>query len=145
WDGLDVVLPNRYFLENGVTNWTKADMRKREVLKVGVSYDADSREVEKILLDIVNEHSQTLKNPAPLVIFRNFGDNALEFEIYYWIELKKSSGMKVSSDLRHHIAAVFKREGIEIPFPQSVIHIDSGEAREIGEIQETNEAENVKL
>ncbi|MBQ7268133.1 MAG: mechanosensitive ion channel, partial [Synergistaceae bacterium] len=119
WDGLDVVLPNRYFLENGVTNWTKADMRKREVLKVGVSYDADSREVEKILLDIVNEHSQTLKNPAPLVIFRNFGDNALEFEIYYWIELKKSSGMKVSSDLRHHIAAVFKREGIEIPFPQS--------------------------
>ena len=145
WDGLDVVLPNRYFLENGVTNWTKADMRKREVLKVGVSYDADSREVEKILLDIVNEHSQTLKNPAPLVIFRNFGDNALEFEIYYWIELKKSSGMKVSSDLRHHIAAVFKREGIEIPFPQSVIHIDSSEAREIGEIQETNEAENVKL
>ena len=145
WDGLDVVLPNRYFLENGVTNWTKADMRKREVLKVGVSYDADSREVEKILLDIVNEHSQTLKNPAPLVIFRNFGDNALEFEIYYWIELKKSSGMKVSSDLRHHIAAVFKREGIEIPFPQSVIHIDSGEAREIGEIQETQEAENVKL
>ncbi|MBQ3458769.1 MAG: mechanosensitive ion channel, partial [Synergistaceae bacterium] len=145
WDGLDVVLPNRYFLENGVTNWTKADMRKREVLKVGVSYDADSREVEKILLDIVNEHSQTLKNPAPLVIFRNFGDNALEFEIYYWIELKKSSGMKVSSDLRHHIAAVFEREGIEIPFPQSVIHIDSGEAREIGEIQETQEAENVKL
>ena len=145
WDGLDVVLPNRYFLENGVTNWTKADMRKREVLKVGVSYDADSREVEKILLDIVNEHSQTLKNPAPLVIFRNFGDNALEFEIYYWIELKKSSGMKVSSDLRHHIAAVFKREGIEIPFPQSVIHIDSSEAREIGEIQETQEAENVKL
>ena len=123
WDGFDVVLPNRYFLENSVTNWTKSDLKKRELLKVGVSYDADSREVEKLLQEIVSEHGQVLKNPAPLVIFKNFGDSALEFEIYYWIELRKSSGMKVSSDLRHHIAAVFKREGIGIPYPQRDIHI----------------------
>lgn len=123
WDGFDVILPNRYFLENNVTNWTKTDLRKREVLKVGVSYDCDSREVEKLLLGIVSEHSQVLKNPAPFVIFKNFGDSALEFEIYYWIELRKSSGMKVSSDLRHHISAVFKREGINIPYPQRDIHI----------------------
>ena len=123
WDGFDVVMPNRYFLENSVTNWTKTDLRKREILKVGVSYDADSREVEKILMDIVTEHSQVLKYPAPFVIFRNFGDSSLEFEVYYWIELRKSSGIKVSSDLRHHIAAVFKREGINIPYPQRDIHI----------------------
>ena len=123
WDGFDVVLPNRYFLENSVTNWTKSDLRKREVLKVSVSYDADSREVEKILLDVVNGHSSVLKNPAPFVIFKNFGDDGLEFEIYYWIELRKSSGIKVSSDMRHHIAAVFKREGIDIPYPQRVIHV----------------------
>ena len=125
WDGLDVVLPNRYFLENSVTNWTGSDLKKREILKVGVSYDADSREVEKILLDVVNGHSSVLKNPAPFVIFKNFGDDALEFEIYYWIELRKASGAKVSSDMRHHIAAVFKREGIGIPYPQRDIHIIS--------------------
>ena len=123
WDGLDVVLPNRYFLENSVTNWTGSDLKKREILKVGVSYDADSREVERILLDVVNGHSSVLKNPAPFVIFKNFGDDALEFEIYYWIELRKSSGAKVSSDMRHHIAAVFKREGINIPYPQRDVHI----------------------
>ena len=123
WDGFDVVLPNRYFLENSVTNWTKSDLKKREILSVSVSYDADSRAVEKILLDVVNGHSQVLKNPAPFVIFRNFGDDGLEFEIYYWIELRKSSGLKVSSDMRHHIAAVFKREGINIPYPQRDIHI----------------------
>ena len=117
WDGLDVVLPNRYFLENSVTNWTGSDLKKREILKVGVSYDVDSREVEKIL------HSSVLKNPAPFVIFKNFGDDALEFEVYFWIELRKSSGAKVSSDLRHHISAVFRREGIGIPYPQRDIHI----------------------
>ena len=123
WDGFDVILPNRYFLENSVTNWTKSDLRKREVLKVGVSYDANSREVEKILLDVTKEHSQVLKNPAPFVIFKNFGDSALEFEIYFWIELRTSTGAKVSSDIRHHIMAVFAREGISIPYPQSDVHI----------------------
>ena len=123
WDGFDVILPNRYFLENTVTNWTKSDPKKREVLTVGVSYDSDSREVEKLLMDIVKDHSKVLKDPAPFVIFKNFGDNALEFEVYYWIDLRTSSGMKVSSDMRHHIAAVFNREGINIPFPQRDIHI----------------------
>ncbi|MBQ7544108.1 MAG: mechanosensitive ion channel [Synergistaceae bacterium] len=123
WDGLDVVLPNRYFLENSVTNWTGSDLKKRELLKVSVSYDADSREVEQLLLDIANGHSSVLKNPAPFVIFKNFGDDGLEFEIYYWIELRKASGAKVSSDMRHHIAAVFKREGINIPYPQRDVHI----------------------
>ncbi|MBR0150403.1 MAG: mechanosensitive ion channel [Synergistaceae bacterium] len=123
WDGLDVVLPNRYFLENSVTNWTGTDLKKREVLKVSVSYDADTREVERILLDVVNGHSQVLKNPSPFVIFKNFGDDGLEFEIYYWFELRKGSGAKISSDMRHHISAVFKREGIGIPYPQRDIHI----------------------
>ena len=123
WDGFDVILPNRYFLENSVTNWTKSDLKKREILKIGVSYDADTREVEKILLDVAKGHSQVLKNPAPFVIFRNFGDSSLEFEIYYWIELRTSSGLKVSSDMRHHIMAVFQREGINIPYPQRDIHI----------------------
>ena len=132
WDGFDVVMPNRYFLENSVTNWTKSDLKKREILKVSVSYDADTRSVEKILLDITKEHSQVLKNPAPLVIFKNFGDSSLEFEIYYWIELRTSSGMKVSSDIRHHIMAVFQREGISIPYPQRDVHIindEKGEAK----------------
>lgn len=123
WDGFDVILPNRYFLENTVTNWTKSDPKKREVLKVGVSYDSDSREVEKLLLDTVKDHSKVLKDPAPFVIFKNFGDDALEFEVYYWFDLRTSSGMKISSDLRHHILFVFNREGINIPYPQRDIHI----------------------
>ena len=143
WDGFDVVLPNRYFLENSVTNWTKSDLKKREILKIGVSYDADTRQVEKLLLDIVNGHSSVLKNPAPFVIFKNFGDSALEFEIYYWIELRKSSGLKVSSDMRHHIAAVFKREGINIPYPQRDIHIinDSNDSKIIELDKKDSESE----
>ena len=123
WDGLDVILPNRYFLENTVTNWTRADPKKRASVEVGVSYDSDSREVEKLLMDVVKDHSKVLKDPAPYVIFKNFGNDALEFEVYYWIDLRAASSVKVASDIRHHILAVFNREGINIPFPQRDIHI----------------------
>ena len=90
---------------------------------------ADTREVEKLLLEVVKGHSSVLKEPAPFVIFKNFGDSGLDFEIYYWLELRKSSGLKASSDMRHHIASVFKREGINIPYPQRDIHIISDERR----------------
>ena len=123
WDGFDVVLPNRYFLENSVTNWTGTDTRKREVLKIGVSYDSDSRKVEELLLGVVKGHSKILKDPAPFVIFKDFADSSLNFEVYYWFDLKQASGMKISSDMRHHISALFKKEGIEIPFPQRVVHV----------------------
>lgn len=123
WDGVDVILPNRHFLENSVTNWTGKDVRKREILKVSVSYDADSRRVEELLREVVRSHSKVLKDPAPFVVFRDFGDDGLEFEIYYWFELRVSSGLTISSDMRHHIAALFKREEINIPYPQRDVHI----------------------
>ena len=142
WDGLDVVLPNRYFLENTVTNWTGTDLKKREILKVSVSYDSDSRKVEKLLLDVVSGHSNVLKNPAPFVLFKNFGDDGLEFEVYYWFELRKGSGAKISSDMRHHILAVFNREGIEIPYPQRVLHIAANNNAQIPEAD--NDGESAK-
>ena len=148
WDGFDVVLPNRYFLENSVTNWTGSDMKKRELLKVGVAYNSDTRKVEELLNDIVKGHSKILKDPAPMVIFKNFGESALEFEIYYWIDLKQAAGIKVSSDLRHHIASVFNREGIEIPFPQRVVHTRNYEPPKIEEDENQKadvEEEAVKL
>lgn len=123
WDGLDVVLPNRYFLENSVTNWTGTDLKKREILKVSVGYESDTRQVEDLLMEAATGHSSVLKNPAPFVIFKNFGDDGLEFELYYWFELRKGSGAKISSDMRHRITTMFRREGINIPYPQRDIHI----------------------
>ena len=123
WDGLDVVLPNRYFLENSVTNWTGSDLKKREILKISVGYESDTRKVEELLMEAATGHSSVLKNPAPFVIFKNFGDDGLEFEVYYWFELRKGSGAKISSDMRHRITAMFRREGINIPYPQRDIHI----------------------
>ena len=99
WDGLDVILPNRYFLENSVTNWTGSDMKRRNILKVQVSYDSDTRQVEKLLLKVVKSHSKVLNDPAPFVVFSDFDASGLNFDLYFWIDLREASGAKVASAL----------------------------------------------
>ena len=111
-------MPNRYLLENRVTNWTGSDAKKRDTLKVGVSYDSDSRHVEELLLKVLKDHSKVLKDPAPFVLFQGFGDSSLDFTLYFWVDLSTASSTKVASDMRHHILSLFRQEGVDIPYPQ---------------------------
>ena len=123
WESFDVIVPNRYLLENRVTNWTGSDVKKREVLKVRVACGTDTRHVEELLMKVIRDHSKALKDPAPFVLFRDFGAGSLEFEMYYWVDLMAASTMKVASDMRHHIASLFRQEGIDIPFPRTDVYL----------------------
>ncbi|MBQ7262593.1 MAG: mechanosensitive ion channel [Synergistaceae bacterium] len=125
WDHFDVILPNRTLLEGRVTNWTGADTKKREVVSVMAAYASDTRKVEELLLRAMKDHSKVLKDPAPFVLLKELGDSGLEFEAYFWVDLKQAVGPKVASDMRHHIVALFRSEGIEIPYPQRDVRIVS--------------------
>ena len=124
WDGLDVILPNRYFLENSVTNWTGSDMKKRNTFRVQVSYNSDTRQVEKLLMKVVKSHSKVLNDPAPFVVFSDFDASGLNFDVYFWIDLREASAVKVASDMRHYIFSLFNEEGVAFPFPQLDVHLD---------------------
>ena len=87
-------------------------------MKVGVSYDSDSRHVEELLLKVLKDHSKVLKDPAPFVLFQGFGDSSLDFTLYFWVDLSTASSTKVASDMRHHILSLFRQEGVDIPYPQ---------------------------
>ncbi|MBR0045185.1 MAG: mechanosensitive ion channel [Synergistaceae bacterium] len=146
WDGLDVILPNRYFLENSVTNWTGSDMKRRNILKVQVSYDSDTRQVEKLLLKVVKSHSKVLNDPAPFVVFSDFDASGLNFDLYFWIDLREASAAKVASDMRHYIFSLFNEEGVAFPFPQLDVHLDklekpAAEQDADAEVEEVQEAE----
>ena len=146
WDGLDVILPNRYFLENSVTNWTGSDMKRRNILKVQVSYSSDTRQVEKLLLKVVKSHSKVLNDPAPFVVFSDFDASGLNFDLYFWIDLREASAAKVASDMRHYIFSLFNEEGVAFPFPQLDVHLDKLEKPAAGqdadaEVEEVQEAE----
>jgi small-conductance mechanosensitive channel len=125
------MVPNSLLLENKVTNWTGESPTMRRVVKVGVAYGSPTREVADILHQAAAEHGLVLKEPAPMVIFEDFGDSALIFALYFWVDLAKSSGMQIQSDLRFMLEKRLGEAGISIAFPQRDIHLESARPLQI--------------
>ncbi len=125
FDNVDVLVPNSYFLNNKIINWTHTDQKMRVKVNVGVAYGSDVREVERLLYRAVSEHTRVLKNPEPYVLFREFGPSSLDFTVYFWIDMAVASTVKVPSDVRYRLVALFEDAGITIAFPQMDVHLDS--------------------
>ena len=131
FDNIDVLMPNSYFLNNKIVNWTLTDQKIRLRINVGVSYRSDPRKVEELLLLAANDHTRVLRNPEPFVVFREFGPSALEFTLFFWIDMTTASTLKVSSDLRFRLVALFEKHGIRVAFPQMDVHLDTSSPAEL--------------
>lgn len=126
FDGVEILVPNSMLLEKSVTNVTLSDPRSRLTVRVGVAYGSPTRETERLIADVIQAHPHVLKDPAPRVLFEDFGDSALVFNAYFWVELRedRDSGAIVS-DIRHRIDERCREAGIEIAFPQRDVHLDT--------------------
>jgi len=122
WQRASVIVPNGELLTTAVVNWTHADRRGRFEVAIGVAYGSDVEKVKEILLEVANEHPRVLADPAPWVLFMNFGGSSLDFELrgYTWDVMRRNG---CASDLRFAIDKRFREENIEIPFPQHVVHM----------------------
>lgn len=126
FDRADVIVPNSELITAKVTNWMLRDPFGRILIPIGVSYDADVEKAYNILLDIALNHPMVVKKhrqmSEPKVLFRKFGDSALELELRCFIK-DIDQRLNVISELNFAIVAAFRREGIEIPFPQRVVTV----------------------
>jgi len=124
-DGVHLLVPNSYLLENTVTNWTLVDQLLRTTVRVGVAYGSDVQLVTKLLNQAADEQSKVLKTPPKNVIFDDFGDNSLAFDLNVWVHANNESGLRgIRSDLRYRIDQLFGDAGVVIAFPQRDIHLD---------------------
>ena len=125
-ENIHILVPNSSFLEKNITNWTLSDRRIRSKVTTGVIYGSPVREVERLLLKAVAEDEKTLKWPEPFVIFNDFGDNALIFDVYFWIHVNQTIERKlIESSIRFRIDGLFREAGIVIAFPQQDVHLDT--------------------
>ncbi len=125
-ENVDIIVPNSSFLEKNVINWTLSDDRYRAQISVGVAYGSPTEEVTRLIRKAVEDHPRVLKQPDPIVLFADFGNNSLDFEVHFWIRMRRLMDRRiVASDLRYRVDEMFREAGIVIAFPQRDVHLDS--------------------
>lgn len=128
FDGIDMLIPNSVFLERTVTNWTLSDQLLRFSVMVGIAYGSPIDTAMRLVREAVSDHLAVLKVPLPLVLLEDFGDNALQLRVDYWLDISlQDNSRQVSSEIRLGIEKRFAEHGIAIPFPQRNVHLDSRE------------------
>lgn len=128
WDRTSIIVPNSELLSSKVENTGYHDQTGRLVLPIGVDYKADPEQVKALLLQategvegIVRE-GQVIGLTGPWVLFTDFGDSALQFELRAYVE-DLNSKMGIASQLRYRIFKLFSEADINIPFPQSDVWV----------------------
>ena len=119
-DNKVLIIPNHKFLTSILYHWTENGTLTKESIHFGVSYDTDVILLELIVIEITNAHPNILKKPEPFLLFEDFGESALMFQLFFSMN-KSFEANIVKSDLRFKIFEKLKAVNIEIPFPQRVV------------------------
>jgi small-conductance mechanosensitive channel len=123
-DGVHLLVPNSQMLERVVINWTLIDRDFRTTVRVGVAYGSPVRKVEELLYRAAGEQKDVMQKPAPLVIFEDYGDSALIFDLFFWCRATSERELRtIRSDIRYRINEFFADHGIVIAFPQRDVHL----------------------
>lgn len=117
-----VIVPNSKFISGDVVNWSHITTSTRFQVTVGVAYGSDVSLVKKCLLQAASEEKGIETKPVPFVRFKDFGESALIFEVFFWTK-ETFTVENMKSDLRFKIDQLFRENNIQIPFPQRDLHI----------------------
>ena len=122
-DNIRIIIPNSELITGRVVNWSHGDGQIRLRVPVGVSYRSDVQLVQKLLLEVASANESVLENPAPAVIFVEFGESALNFELRVWTRELLDRPGRLTSQLNFSIWEKFREHDIEIPYPQRDLYL----------------------
>jgi len=136
-DDVEVTVPNAVMANAKIVNESGGPWEKERIrVPVGVAYGSDVDEVCEVLAAVAVNHAEVVKQPAPRVRMRAFSNSSLDFELLAWIDRPVLRG-RIRHDLLKGIYNAFIEHGIEIPFPQTDIHL-----RSMPEVSEPSEEKN---
>ncbi len=117
-DGREFLIPNEDFVTQRVINWSYSNDEVRLDVEFGVAYASDPHKVIALALEAVKSVTRILPAPHPVCHLKGFGDSSLDFTLRFWIRDPVDGLANVRGQVLLALWDVFKREGIEIPFPQ---------------------------
>ena len=119
FDNKEVIIPNGSLANSDIVNMSTQETRRAE-LNVGVAYGTNIKQAKEIILNIFENDPRALKEPAPFVALNNFGDSSLDIVVRVWAKSSEMWPMYFAG--MESINSEFEKHGIEIPFPQRVVH-----------------------
>ncbi len=124
-----VILPNSELTSNSVVNWTYNKRPSRFHIDFGVDYSTNITELMDILKEVARSTPRVLVTPEPFVRFTDFGESSLRFGVYFYThDIFRAEHIK--SVMRIEILKKLTERGINIPFPQRVVHFNKDENRD---------------
>lgn len=126
-NGREAIVPNEMLLTQRVESLSLADPRVSQSTVVSVGYDSDVEQVSRLLLEAAQRQPRVLAEPGPSAALSAFGADGLEFTLSYWIEDPDKGVLGLRSAINKDILASFRAHGIEIPYPQRVMHVTQDE------------------
>ena len=126
--GRESIVPNEMMVTQRVENLSLADRRVWQSTTVGVEYGCDVEQVQALLRQAALSSPRVLREPAPFVGLTAFGADALEFTVGYWMGEPESGSLGLRSEINVAILKTLRAHGIDIPFPQRVLHSPSAPA-----------------
>ena len=126
FDGNHIQIPNAVIYKGTIKNLT-ANPKMRGQFTLGIGYDADCQQAQRLALELIGEHPNVLKEPEPLVLVDELGSATVNLKVYFWINVESTSVIKMASVLMRDLVELFTAQGISMPddareviFPQGV-------------------------
>ncbi len=119
-DNKTIIIPNAKLGGDNIVNYSTQETRRVD-MTVGVSYDADLKEVRDILEDIVSKDERVLKDPEPLIVVGELADSSVNFYVRVWV--KSADYWNVYFDSNEAVKLRMDAAGIGIPYPQRDVHL----------------------
>jgi len=121
--GRESIVPNEILITSRVENLSLADAKVWQSTIVSVAYDSDVELVRRLLAEAAVAQERVLKDPAPNAALSAFGADGLEFTLGYWIADPENGQLNLRSDINMAILRALREHGIEIPYPQRIVHM----------------------
>ena len=122
-NGRESVVPNELIITERVENFTAADPKVAVTITVSVGYDSDVEVVRRVLLESAAACPRALQAPAPAAYLTDFGADGLVFMLVFWIVNPQTGQQALRSEVNLAILAGLRAQGIDIPYPQRVVHL----------------------
>ncbi|NDF78412.1 MAG: mechanosensitive ion channel protein [Betaproteobacteria bacterium] len=120
--GRESIVPNEMLINNRVENLSLADSKVLQSTSVLVAYGSDVDLVMQLLTQACDMQMRVLQEPATFVTLTSFAADGLEFSAHYWVDEQQPGLLTLKSEINLSILKLLNEHGIEIPYPQRVVH-----------------------